>query len=275
MISVQDPSYLLAPNWTFRPNGSIALGNIIANPFRPQHVLFKPIRALSAIETATENNWSLATEKIRSTNVGIWASCLDQLNVNLGAKHHKAEKVKFTMKSLDTVYFRDDPSIENIRELANEPRVRSILNADSLFHGPVYMVTGLKIAKGFKLTHSDSSERAFSTNVLATTAPDVSIGPKAEVESKMGVSDGFEAANDIIFAYQLLRIKPKGWGKNTTFKTDGFRHRAAFLSDSDEDDEEDIDVEIDEVAAIEMEEKDTAAVGPDSHQFAWLLQLTE
>lgn len=272
MISVQDPSYLLAPNWTFRPNGSIALGNIIANPFRPQHALFKPTKPPSAIEIATENDWSLTTEKIRSTNISIWASCLDQLNVKFGAKHHKAEKVKFVMKSLDTVYFRDDPTIEEIRQLANEPRIRSILNVDSLFHGPVYMVTGLKIAKGFKLTHSDSSERTFAAKILATAATEVSIGPKAEAEEKTSVSDEFEAVNDIIFAYQLLRIKPKGWGKNTTLKTDGFHHKAAFLSDSDEDDEGEVDVEIDEMTAGVMDKEDIAAMGLDSQQFAWLLQ---
>ncbi|UKZ96463.1 uncharacterized protein TrAFT101_011252 [Trichoderma asperellum] len=272
MASVQDPSYLLAPNWTFRPNGSIALGNIIANPFRPQHVLFKPAKALSATETATENNWRLATEKIRSANVSIWARFLDQLNVELGAKHRRVEKVNFIMKSLDTIYFRDDPSIETISELANKPRVRSILNVDSLFHGPVYMVTGLKIAKGFKLTHSDLSEQAFTAKAMATVAPEVSVGAKAEAEAKASVSDGFEAANDIIFAYQLLRIKPKGWGKNTTLQTDDFRHKAAFLSDSDEDDEGGVEVETDEMSAVEMDKEDIAAVEIDSHQLAWILR---
>ncbi|KAL7943373.1 hypothetical protein V8C42DRAFT_328864 [Trichoderma barbatum] len=53
------------------------------------------------------------------------------------------------MKSLETVYFRDVPSIPDCQELVNEPIVRSILNADSLFRTPVHMVTGLKIAKGF------------------------------------------------------------------------------------------------------------------------------
>jgi hypothetical protein len=41
-LPVANPTYLLAPNWTFRPGGSIALGNIIANPLKPHIVLTKP-----------------------------------------------------------------------------------------------------------------------------------------------------------------------------------------------------------------------------------------
>jgi hypothetical protein len=41
-------------------------------------------------------------------------------------------------------------------------------------------------------------------------APNVSAGAKAKVSTKDSISDQFESENDIIFAYQLLKIKPKG-----------------------------------------------------------------
>ncbi|KAL7959266.1 hypothetical protein V8C34DRAFT_280246 [Trichoderma compactum] len=148
MPSVRYPTYLLAPNWTYRPNGPIALGNIIVDPFRPQYAISRPTKPLSETETATENNWIFETEKIRSVNVSIWTRLFNQLSVKLGPNRQRTDTVKIVMKSLETTYFRDEPSMQDIQAIATEPMVRSILNADSLFRSPVYMVTGLKIAKG-------------------------------------------------------------------------------------------------------------------------------
>lgn len=273
MPSVREPTYLLAPNWTFRPDGPIALGNIIADPFRPQYALSKPTKALPETETATENNWTFASENIRSINVSIWTRMFDQLSLKLGPRRQKTDKVKIAMKSLDTIYFRDEPSMQDIHERANEPRVLCILSVDSLFRSPVYMVTGLKIAKGFQLTHHGSSEYGFTAKASETVAPEVSAGGKVDMEAKTSVSDGFEAADDIIFAYQLLIIKPRGWGQNTTFKLDDFHHKAALLVDSNSDEEEgEVEVEfyeaaVDDVAQIQ---EGITAVNFDNDQHAWL-----
>ncbi|KAL7904676.1 hypothetical protein GGI35DRAFT_462364 [Trichoderma velutinum] len=278
MPSVRDPTYLLAPNWTYRPNGPIALGNIIVDPFRPQYAIHKPTKALSETETATENNWIFETEKIRNINVSIWTRLFNQLSLKLGPNRQRTNSVKIVMKSLETIYFRDEPSMQDIQLLANEPIVRSILNADSLFRSPVYMVTGLKIAKGFQLTHHGSSGRGLSAEITESIAPDMSVGGNANVEITTAISNGFEAADDIIFAFQLLIIKPKGWGPNTIFKLDDYRHKAAMLvdSNSDEEDEGEGEIEIeyggatvDDVAIVQEGITD---VNPDKDQHVWLFQ---
>ncbi|UKZ77014.1 hypothetical protein TrVFT333_004730 [Trichoderma virens FT-333] len=276
MPSTRDPTYLLAPNWTFHPNGPIALGNIIVDPFRPQYAISRPTKPLPETETATENNWTFGTDKIRSINVSIWTRLFDQLNLKLGPNRQKTDTVKITMKSLETIYFRDEPSMQDIQALANDPRIRSILNADSLFRSPVYMVTGLKIAKGFQLTHRGSSGHGFTAEVSENVAPQMSVSGSVDIKTKTSVLGEFDAANDIIFAYQLLIIKPKGWGQNITFKLDDFRHKAAMLMDSnsDEEGEENIEVEfssatIDDVARVQEGVTD---VNPDNEQHAWLFQ---
>ena len=240
MTYVRDPTYILAPNWTFRPGGPVALGNIDADSLRPQHTLSKPEKDFPELETATENNWRLATEKIRSVSSSIWTRLFKQVCVGVDAKREKSERGKFVMKSLDTIYFKEDLSLEEIHERANEMRVKSILNADSLlFRRPVYMVTGFKIAKGFRLTNSDILDYWFSVVAAGAVAPEASLGAQVGAGSKRGINDGFGAPNDTVFAYQLMKVKPKGWGeKNQGLETEDLHHKEVFLSDGDEDEDE-------------------------------------
>ncbi|KAL7935150.1 hypothetical protein V8C35DRAFT_300846 [Trichoderma chlorosporum] len=276
MPSARDPTYLLAPNWTFRSDGPIALGNIIVDPFRPQYPISKLAEALPKTEIVTENNWRFETDKIRTINVSIWTRLFDQVNLKLGPHRQKTDVVKIAMKSVDTIYFRDEPSIQEIQKIASEPRVRSILNADSLFRSPVYMVTGLKIAKGFQLTHHGSSGQGFTVEASESVAPEVSVGGNVNIEMKTTISDGFEAANDIIFAYQLLIIKPKGWGPNMTFRVDDFRHKAALLVDgnSEEDDDDEVEVEFGDATVTDLVEiqEGITDLSSDDARYTWLFQ---
>ncbi|TFA97985.1 hypothetical protein CCMA1212_010210 [Trichoderma ghanense] len=280
MLPVQDPTYLVAPNWTYRPGGSIALGNIVLDPFRPQHVLSKPTKPLPETETAMEYNWTLATEKLRSINVSIWTRMFDQLSVKLGPRRNRGQKIKFYMKALETVYFKELPSMEEIQERVNEEKVRTILSPSSIFRYPVYMVTGVKIARGFTLVHEGTEQYMFNVKGADTVTPQLAVGASVGMASKTTRSDGFQSGNEIIFAYQLLIIKPKGWGQKMAYQLDDFRHKAALLVDDDDDDDDDDEAEEDvEVEVITGTDENIATVqkgivplNPDNKQHAWVFQ---
>ncbi|PNP59785.1 hypothetical protein THARTR1_00664 [Trichoderma harzianum] len=108
-----------------------------------------------------------------------------------------------------------------------------------------------------------------------SVAPDMAVGGNANIEITKATSNAFEAADDIIFAYQLLIIKPKGWGSNGTFKLDDYRHKAAMLVDSNNDEEDgEIEIEyggatVDDVAIIQ---EGITEVNPDETQHVWLFQ---
>lgn len=57
MSTVQSPTYLLASNWTFRPGGRTALGNIIVDPFRPHRPLTKPAKVSPLFQNAYVTEW--------------------------------------------------------------------------------------------------------------------------------------------------------------------------------------------------------------------------
>jgi hypothetical protein len=253
MSSVQNPTYLLAPNWTYRPH-MITLGTIVADPFRPHRSLSKPSPAVpsSAIETVTENNWRLSVETARGLTLSVWAQFLQNINVKLAAAREKVKAGHFTMDNLETNYLTDDPEIEEIAKRCSEQKVKDYMTR-GLLSKPVYMVTGVKIAKGFSLQGSASVTHEFSGEVASSVTPETSVGFGGGVTSRETVEDGFESTGDIVFAYQLLRIKPKGWGKDKTYGATDYQPAAALLATEDDSDESvAVEVESDLVTAAEL-----------------------
>lgn len=219
----------------------------------------------------------METERVRSVNVSLWTQVFQVARFDVGGRRSKAVDVAFEMAQLDTVYLTDEPSIEDITERARDPRVRAVLRTDSRFRrGTVYMVTGLKIARGFKLTQSTSTERGGHLGAGGQVTPEVSLGGDLEMSTQIRRTAGFEARGDIIFAYQLLRIRPKGVGESVTFEVDEFQDDAAFLNDDEEERNEnnstgDDDVEIDVASLAELSDtQDRLNVDPDHEQYAWL-----
>lgn len=235
MSSVQNPTYLLAPNWSFRPNGRIALGNVVVDPFRPHRTVLKadPNKPLPTDET-TEKNWKLSLETATNFNVSLWTKFLEKIDVAASAHRERIKNGHFTMKELVTVALKDDPSDKEISALCNDPNVKEFMKLDSVLCKPVYMITGLKIAKKFALKGENSKDDGVDVEGGGEVAPEASSGGKVEASKKKKISDEFESENDIIFAYQLLKIKPKGWTRNKKIEVTEFQAKEALLADEEE-----------------------------------------
>lgn len=137
----------------------------------------------------------------------------------------------------------------------------------------MYLITGLKIARGFTLTYNSGKESRAEIGFKGNVAPVVTLGTQAKWAGQNDSFTNFESENDIVFAYQLLRIKPKGRGKNRTIHIDEFHHRAAFLSDNVESDEEDsVEVDIDGISIGDLVEsqRSVAHFDFDGSQREWL-----
>ncbi|KAL8364565.1 hypothetical protein RB595_003718 [Gaeumannomyces hyphopodioides] len=280
MTSVANPTYLLAPNWNFPFDGPIALGNIVGDPFRPHRSLSKPAADAPAPATITsvESNRHLELERIRRVNLNMWAKISELARFDIGVHRTKATTVALEMLQLDTIYFRDEPSADDIATRAREPRVRTVLETRKWGRrGTVYMVSGLKVARGFKLDRMASSGNVVRLGAGGEVAPGVSAGAELELGARTRRAEGFEAANDIIFAYQLLRIRLKGRGENATLELDEFQHDAQLLTGDGEEGEEkmeadgQVDLETDGASLVELAETQKGLiVNPDEDQYAWL-----
>jgi hypothetical protein len=244
----QQPTYLLAPNFTFKPyTGPIGLGSLIADPFRPHRVLTAvDTAALAAryprVEKVTEYTRSMARGAGHDIAVAVWAKFLQTVSSRLSGERAAYVANEYTMDSLVTEYFVSDPEHAEIEARVAEPRVRAVMKAESLgFRQPVYMVTGLKIATGFAGKREAGSRTAMTVEgggAVPTPAGDVEIGASVSGGNDAEERDEWKAGGDIVFAYQLLKIELKGW-KRKRLGIDEFRHKAAYLSLDDDDDADD------------------------------------
>ncbi|RAL04500.1 uncharacterized protein BO80DRAFT_421796 [Aspergillus ibericus CBS 121593] len=232
-------TYVLAPRWDFRPDGPIALGNIIVDPFRPHRVLTKPDPAIPPpeIETVVETEWEMHQERELGMKTSIWTHFLEAMGVDLGLESTKSLSAEYNVESLTTSYFKEEPSAEEIARRTQDPMLREMMRLDSPFSKPVYMVTGIKIAKGFRASEGHSRSReangGASAGTAGTVVGDVTIGTNNKVFVKESDKRQAKSENDIVFAYQLMKIVPKGW-KHKVFDFQDFYPKAAVLLDEAE-----------------------------------------
>ncbi|KAJ3938314.1 uncharacterized protein N0V96_011559 [Colletotrichum fioriniae] len=204
MDFVQNPTYLLAPQWTFRPGGPIAIGNIIVDPFKPHIVCSEADPSSSssssayATDTARERNWRMSQETARRFDVSMWSVFLEKIQLKVGASRSNVRQRR--------IYHG---RVGGRRTSSVTPRTRRFTSGVK----PVYMITELKIAKGFAVKQSSSSDKAAHAQVGAEVSPEVSVGAGVSGSKSQREQHEFEAMQDIIFGYQLLKIEPKGWGK--------------------------------------------------------------
>jgi len=107
---------------------------------------------------------------------------------------------------------------------------------DTWFKRPLYMVTGLRIARGFSVETTDGKENGgeLSVGVDATAAAvPVQVGPKVKILWTKNEKVGFGASSDCVFAYQVIEIRSK---KDDKFSTKDYNAGALLNTDEEEED---------------------------------------
>lgn len=233
-------TYLLTPNFTFKPHtGPISLGSIIADPFRPHRVLSAIDSQTLAqryprVETCTESPRFVKREAGRDIGISVWAHVLHSIGGSLSGQHARHVSSEYNIDSLETEYFLEDPDQAEIEQRVAAPRVRAAMMPSGLgLPQPVYMVTGIKIAKGLSVVTKTAKKDSTGFENGIPTKPLPTLGA-ADFRIAAGTTsaDSWKTGDDVVFAYQLLKIELKGW-KSRTLLFDEFRPKAAFLGIDD------------------------------------------
>lgn len=224
-------TYILSPNFTFHPNTSICMGDIIQDPSDPT----KPLSSLSDLdpldtESHLDYDAKLSKYKSHSLQGSIWASFLQTANAKVGGGVSGDVLDKYSMDRLETIYFKKQPTDEEAAERVKHGKVKTVMNAGIFGKSPVYMITGLKVARGFKLDSGGSSHKTANTSFEATASSDVSLGTKISAGGTDDVQQSYSSGQDIIFAYQLHIITYRGW-RNRTVDITTYKPQAAFLNE--------------------------------------------
>ncbi|KAM0345649.1 hypothetical protein ACHAPU_006303 [Fusarium lateritium] len=228
-------TYILAPNFQYKTSGPVQIGNIIANPLQPARYLSSLDEDKTPeIESITEYDHEIVREQGRTIGVSFWAQFLQSISTNVDINRRKDLLREYNIAELETRYLRSEPlddDAELSRRLA-EPRVQSAIQAGRFGRQPVYMITGLKIARGLNVRTASDKAIGGGVGVTVPATESVSIGGGLTNERRSGISDAFTGGEEaIIFAYQLHKIAYRVRKQN--FSTGIFESEAAFLHDED------------------------------------------
>lgn len=207
------PTYVLALNFTYHPNTSICMGDIIEYPDDPTKPLSSvPGPELKQMTRHFDYDHELSNQSNLSLRGSIWANFLEKASVKIGGGTSDELLIKYTIRRLETIYFTKQPTDEEAAQRVQDKKVRAAINSGLLRKKPVFMITGLKIARGFQLSGNVSSAINANAKFEAPVTPDTGIGANADYSRENKAEGKHRTGHDIIFAYQLHIITHKRKG---------------------------------------------------------------
>ncbi|KAI0140284.1 hypothetical protein BJ166DRAFT_542639 [Pestalotiopsis sp. NC0098] len=234
-MSSGTPTYLPSPNWDIPATSDVVvLGRIIKDPKDPQSRVpgsgVLPVPS-SAIYEGEKTDWETNLEKMRSGTIGLWAKCMQFISGGMSFSQLKSSLEDHKFAVLETSYILPDEVY--LAQAVEDAGVQAYLQVHH-WRKPVYMITGIKIAKGASVSTESRSAKSIEGEVkvdATTVGANVEAGPEAkwDSEKKRGISYG--GSSDYIFAYQLTRMMPKQ--KGTRFKNHKFVTGALYGKDEE------------------------------------------
>lgn len=203
-------SYFLAPNFTTAPppEGPIKLGSILRN-ISEFETLNRTVQAIPVMQLHPVNKqtgFEIFLGQLHSADFGLTAKVLGLLGLGTSAsiERTKGSNNLLSCQRLDTFTF--DPTESYINESMKDLGVRSFMRL-SRFRLPVYMVTGLKVARGASSTSSTSRLVAIGSDTsLVPSGVPVPVGIKAGYASSTDEGEKWDASTDFIVAFKVRKI---------------------------------------------------------------------
>lgn len=211
-------TYFLAPTRDTPPAAAIQLGHLITDPAWPEENILNPsilpIPSTMGPYTTTKHDVSSSTSISHDTSPGIFTEFLQSiagLGVDLDGHYKREHESALDMAAMETTYF--SPTVEYVREAVQAEEVRAFLRKKHwlVLKRPVYMITGLKIARGAKAATKMLRETGVHAQVsvdlsAVTGGVPISVGPKLGHDRERGEQMNWNAGDDFIFAYRLRKI---------------------------------------------------------------------
>ncbi|KAF7503134.1 hypothetical protein GJ744_004276 [Endocarpon pusillum] len=174
--------YLRAPDLEFRLNGPIKIGNVITDMSLPQDPITFLDPLPKIIPGSGYSKGKTESEHHASINVGISAKVYEFFGGQAEAKSSSSLKTIYAFDKLSAWYLEKNPTAADAKKFHDKDD--EFKNA--LRKGPVYIVTGLKIAKALRYSNQRASENK------AALSGGVHITREVTVEGKLGGELGGE-----------------------------------------------------------------------------------
>jgi hypothetical protein len=236
------------PNFDYPPNDLVQLGQIVTSPKEPYHGLAAPFTPIPRLQRNTKKNYLDVVAKARKGEVGLWLQFMASIfgagaDVSASWAHEHAYLLQF--RELETLFFEPDEKYLT-QSLQNAVEIMQYIKSHP--RRSVYMVTGLKIARGaacgVKAKQALGLGVKLGADATAFTGVPVQGGPAFKTEGEKSEAFYFDGSSDFVFAYRLRRIivtykgniKGKSYEKGA--ETLGNHHEVDEDDDREENEEE-------------------------------------
>ncbi|CAN9227397.1 unnamed protein product [Alternaria alternata] len=248
-----EPTYYIPPSLDVHPDGVLALGNIFADPLYPEVPLSRhdPTENLQTTSIPEVPAGPQFEDRTRLEGFKIWTRVLSILQLKLGGSHREHRYVGHWPDKIVTEVLEIPTLAVILSRVRNDDVLKNHLKLGKYGVGkPVYMVAGRKVATKVRYFYRSDSNGQFEGSAEATPQAAAGTNVAAGVEAFIGreAKDGRAGAiqGDIVFAYKLLEISPKGFWKNKDNMGIAVYRKDALLGDEDtsikSSDDDDLDL---------------------------------
>jgi len=190
------------------------LGGIITSPRSPElsvNSKNSPLLSKFEISTSTLRDSTRTLSKGTKGKAGVWCEFLADIGIGgeVSTKWDDTEVAEYKFEELVTNTIT--PGLDEVRKLFSDESVQQAVK-DSRFGSNLYLITGIKIARGADVAISKAKARGgnlhFGVDATALGVP-IKVGPKFENERSQGQGLTEKHTDEFVFAYRLREIKYK------------------------------------------------------------------
>ena len=228
-------TWFLPPDFTFTTDGPLRLGMVLPHWSKPTTVLAAvgsgPASeiTLPAPHIIVEPNHAHNRSKSRSVSLGLWSKFAGIASASESITVEKGTSDDYSATDHEVRTFADPLTPETVTAITNLPAVRAQIDSGMFGKRAVYIVSGLRIAtSSFTVTEEATSNftvEAEASGPPAGTVP-AEVGGSVRHEGQKSVTDSYDTAPGIVFAYQLNVIRTRRAGVETEL----FSYKSAFLT---------------------------------------------
>lgn len=230
--------YFLTPNLEHKLSSSpIQLGVLLADALKPT----KPLSTRSSppeFDSIVQTSYAVSRTSGNTVNAGMRVKFLSFAGTPVDFANNAHVMESFDIDTLETRWLKSEPQDDDEDLLARlqEPKVQAAIRGGLYGARPIYIISGLKIARGLSVQREESKSTHGSVGGTVPIIEGISVGAEIGGEKQFGTSSTFKVApeEDIIFAYRVHKIKPKS-RKVTKASVNVYETSSAFLHGDDED----------------------------------------
>ncbi|RDW74911.1 hypothetical protein BP6252_06053 [Coleophoma cylindrospora] len=243
MSAAMKATYHLPPNFSTPPppTGPFHLGTVVRNFERREQM--RPLNQTAAsrlpipadqIYLDHKGGFEATRARLKSGELGVWAQFvgIDGIGAETSIAGESSTSDTYKFESVDTEYFF--PSSTYIAQCLELSNVHDYLEGSN-YKNPVFLVTGLKVAKGASVRREHGAKKSANLTIGLNNpgGTNIQAGPRVAGTVENSAAYSFTESSDFVVGIQCLKLyfKSNWFGGEKKLKEELFTTGATFVDD--------------------------------------------